>query len=139
MRLLPAVAALALAALAVTSPGDAAWSVGHTGLGKVGSKTISATAPAAPSGSVSSHDVTVSWTASNFVDGTNVPSYVVKRYNALTNALQTTLSACTGNVVGTSCVEHSVPTGTWKYTVTPAVGVWTGTESAKSATVTVLV
>jgi hypothetical protein len=127
------------AALASPAPGDAAWSVGRTGSGWVGSKKISTTAPAAPSGSVSSHDVTVSWTASKFVDGTNVPSYIVKRYDAVTNALQTTLSACSGNVGGTSCVEHSVPTGSWKYTVTPAAGVWRGTESAKSATVVVLI
>lgn len=129
----------AFAALAVTSPGDAAWSVGRTGFGWVGTKTMPTAAPAAPSGAVSSHDVTVTWTASQFADGTPLPSYIVKRYNAVTNQLQTTLAACNGNVAGTSCVEHSVPTGTWKYTVTPAAGTWRGTESAKSATVTVLV
>ena len=128
-----------VAGLAFPGPGDAAWSVNRTGTGAIGSKTISTTAPAAPSGSVSSHDVTVTWTASQFVDGTNVPSYIVKRYDAITNALQTTLAACSGNVGGTSCVEHSVPTGTWKYTVTPAAGVWRGTESPKSANVVVLV
>jgi hypothetical protein len=126
-------------ALALPGHGIAAWSVGRTGSGKVGSKTISAAAPAAPSGSVSSHDVTVTWSISHFTDGTNVPSYIVKRYDAITNALQTTLAACSGNVGGTSCVEHSVPTGSWKYTVTPAAGVWRGTESPKSATVVVLI
>ena len=135
-------ACLALAAVAaLVLPGrvDAAWSVGHPGSGAIGSKTMPVAAPAAPSGSVSSHDVTVSWSASHFADGTNVPSYIVKRYDAITNALQTTLSACSGNVGGTSCVEHAVPTGSWKYTVTPAAGVWRGTESAKSATVIVLI
>jgi hypothetical protein len=130
---------LAAAALALPGPGDAAWSVGRTGTGAIGTKTMPAAAPAAPAGSVASHDVTLTWSASHFADGTNVPSYIVKRYDALTNALQTTLSACSGNVGGTSCVEHGVPTGSWKYTVTPAAGVWRGTESAKSATVVVLI
>ena len=126
------------AALLLPGHGDAAWSVGRTGSGAIGSKTISNAAPAAPAGAVSSHDVTVTWAASQFADGTNVPSYIVKRYDAVTNVLQTTLSACSGNVGGTSCVEHAVPTGTWKYTVTPAAGIWRGTESAKSGTVVVL-
>ena len=128
-----------VAALALPRPGDAAWSVNRTGSGAIGSKTISAAAGGAPAGAVSSHDVTVSWTASQFVGGGNVPSYVVKRYDAITNALQTTLSACSGNVGATSCVEHGVPTGTWKYTMTPAAGIWRGTESAKSASVIVLI
>lgn len=128
-----------VAALALPGYGDAAWSVNRNGSGAIGSKTMPTAAPAAPTGSVSSHDVTVSWTASQFADGTNVPSYIVKRYEAVTSVLQTTLAACTGNVAGTSCVEHTVPTGSWKYTVTPAAGVWRGTESAKSATVVVLV
>jgi hypothetical protein len=129
----------ALAALALPATGGAAWSVVRTGTGAIGTKTMPTTALPAPSGSVSSHDVTVTWTASQFADGTPMPSYIVKRYNAITNALQTTLAACSGNVAGTSCVEHSVPTGSWKYTVTPAAGVWRGTESPKSATITVLI
>jgi hypothetical protein len=132
-------AAAALVALVSATAAGAAWSVSRTGTGATGSKTMPTAAPAAPSGSVSSHDVTVSWSASHFADGTNVPSYIVKRYDAITNALQTTLSACNGNVAATSCVEHAVPTGSWKYTVTPAAGVWRGTESAKSATVVVLI
>jgi hypothetical protein len=132
-------AAAVLIALVAAVAAGTAWSVSRSGNGATGSKTMPTTAPAAPSGSVSSHDVTVSWTASQFADGTNVPSYIVKRYDAVTNALQTTLSACSGNVGGTSCVEHSVPTGSWKYTVTPAAGIWRGTESAKSTTVIVLI
>jgi hypothetical protein len=131
--------AAALVALIGAAAAGAAWSVSRSGNGATGSKTMPTAAPAAPTGSVSSHDVTVSWTVSHFADGTNVPSYIVKRYDAITNVLQTTLSACNGNVGGTSCVEHSVPTGSWKYTVTPAAGVWRGTESAKSATVIVLI
>ena len=131
--------AAALVALVAATAAGAAWTVSRTGNGATGSKTMPTAAPAAPSGSVSSHDVTVTWSASKFADGTNVPSYIVKRYDAVTNALQTTLSACNGNVAATSCAEHTVPTGSWKYTVTPAAGIWRGTESAKSATVIVLI
>jgi len=126
------------AALALPGHGDAAWSVAHAGSGATGSKTMPA-ANGAPSGSASSHDVTVSWSASQFAGGGNVPGYVVRRYDAVTNALQATLAACSGIVGATSCVEHAVPTGTWKYTVTPAAGSWRGTESAQSATVIVLI
>jgi hypothetical protein len=132
-------AAAVLVALVAAAAAGASWAVSRTGNGATGSKTMPTAAPAAPSGSVSSHDVTVSWTASQFADGTNVPSYIVKRYDAVTNTLQTTLSACNGNVAATTCVEHAVPTGSWKYTVTPAAGTWRGTESAKSATVVVLI
>jgi len=128
---------LAAAALALPGRGDAAWSVGRTSSGAVGSKTMPA-ANGAPSGTVSSHDVTLTWSAAQFAGGGNVPGYVVKRYDAVTNAQQTVLSACNGVVAATSCVEHGVPTGTWKYTVTPAAGNWRGTESAKSASVVVL-
>ena len=129
---------LGIAALTVPAPGGAAWSVGTSGSGKIGSKTMPA-ANGVPSGSVSSHDVTVTWSAAQFAGGGNVPGYVVKRYDAVTNAAQTVLSACNGIVPATSCVEHGVPSGTWKYTVTPAAGSWRGTESGKSATVIVLV
>jgi hypothetical protein len=129
---------LGITALTVPAPGDAAWTVGNAGSGKIGSKTMPA-ANGVPSGSVSSHDVTVTWSAAQFAGGGNVPGYVVKRYDAATNAAQTVLSACNGIVAATSCVEHGVPTGTWKYTVTPAAGSWRGTESGKSATVIVLV
>jgi hypothetical protein len=129
---------LGVTALAVPGPGDGAWSVGTSGSGAIGSKTMPA-ANGVPAGAVSSHDVTVSWSAAQFAGGGNVPGYVIKRYDANTNALQTVLSACTGVVAATSCIEHSVPTGFWKYTVTSAAGKWRGTESAKSATVIVLV
>ena len=135
-----AACALLLAAAALALPGrvQAAWSLTKTGNGAVGSKTMPA-ANGAPAGTVSSHDVTVTWSAAQFAGGGNVPGYVVKRYDAVTNAQQTVLSACNGIVAATSCVEHSVPTGTWKYTVTPAAGKWRGTESAQSAIVVVLV
>ena len=42
-------------------------------------------------------------------------------------------------VAALTCTETGVPTGTWKYTITPAAGAWRGTESGQSALVVVLV
>jgi hypothetical protein len=42
-------------------------------------------------------------------------------------------------VGATTCTENSVPTGAWKYTVTPAAGAWRGIEGGMSATITVLI
>jgi hypothetical protein len=42
-------------------------------------------------------------------------------------------------VGATTCTENGVPTGTWKYTLTPAAGAWRGIEGAMSATITVLI
>ena len=137
MRLLILLATAVVALVAATAAA-AAWSVSRSGNGASGSKTMPA-ANGVPSGSVSSHDVTLTWSASQFAGGGNVPGYVIKRYDALTNAQQTVLSACNGIVAATTCVEHSVPTGSWKYTFTPAAGAWRGTESAQSATVLVLI
>jgi hypothetical protein len=124
--------------LVMTGPGTAAWQTTGNGTGSVGSKTMPATPGATPTGSVNSHNVTVSWTASTFAGGVAVPSYVVKRYDAL-GTVQTIGAACSGLVSATSCVEAGVPTGTWKYSITPAAGTWRGTEGAQSSTVVVTV
>ena len=133
-------AAITLAlALLVVAPGTAAWQPTGTGTGKAKAKSMPTTAPAAPTATVSSHDVTVTWTASTFLEGGAVPSYKVRRYDAL-STLQTIGAACSGTVTGTSCIEHVVPAGTWFYTVTPLVGIWqnAGTESPKGSAVIVL-
>ena len=78
-----------------------------------------------PVGSVA----TVSWAASTLADGAAVDGYLVNRYNA-GNTAQTVNAGCSGTIAGLSCTETSVPDGTWKYTVTPVVGQWRGTESA---------
>jgi hypothetical protein len=131
--------AVAAAALVCVPSSVGAWSVGPAGSGAAGAKAMSSSVGNVPSGSVSSHAVTLTWVASQFNGGGNVPSYVIKRYDSVTNALQTTLTACSGNVASTGCTENSVPTGSWKYTVTPAAGNnWRGVESVKSAALVVL-
>jgi hypothetical protein len=125
--------------LVMTGPGTAAWQTTGSGTGSVGSKTMPATPGATPSATVplASHNVTVTWTASTFLGGVAVPSYVVKRYDGILGTVQTIGAACSGLVSATSCVEAGVPTGTWKYTITPAAGSWRGTEGAQSSAVAV--
>jgi hypothetical protein len=91
-----------------------------------------------PSGSVSGANVTVSWAASLFSDGTAADSYTVRRYQAVTGTEQTVLAGCAGSLAATSCTENAVPAGSWQYAVTPRYGDWRGTESAKSDVVVVV-
>lgn len=123
--------------LVVSVPaGNAAWSLPASGSGAAKAKTMSG--GNTPSATVAGNDVTVTWTASPFPEGGSIPTYIVKRFNAIGGAAQTVLANCAGSVNGTSCTEINVPIGTWKYSVTPALGLWRGAESAQSATVTVL-
>ncbi len=81
-------------------------------------------------------DVIVDWDATTLSDGGAVAGYRIKRYHAGTDVLQTILASCTGVVAATSCTETSVPTGSWKYTVTPVIGTnWVGAESVKSSAI----
>lgn len=121
--------------------GGAAWSYWLVAVtaGSAGSAlATSVNAGATPTANASGANVTVSWSASTLANGAAVTGYEIRRYNSSTLALQTILSACTGVVATTSCVESSVPAGTWRYTVTPVFATnWRGTESAMSAAVTV--
>jgi hypothetical protein len=125
--------------LFMARPGIAAWQATGNGVGSVGSKTMPAAAGATPTAAVplASHNVTVTWAASTFLGGVAVPSYVVKRYDGVLGTVQTIGAACSGLVSATSCVEAGVPSGTWKYSITPAAGSWRGTEGAQSAAVVV--
>jgi hypothetical protein len=126
--------AIALAAAAPATAASAAWT--GAGTGTHFAKAVSMPAGNTPTASVSNRTVTVSWSASTFPGGTPVAGYVVKRYDTSGNA-QTIGSACSGTIAALSCSETAVPGGTWKYSVTPVHGNWTGAESAQSATVTV--
>ncbi len=129
------------AAFALVLVGGAAWSywLAAVTAGSAGSAlATSVNAGATPTANASGADVTVSWTASTLANGMAVTGYEIRRYNSSTLAQQTILSACTGVVTETSCVEGSVPAGTWQYTVTPVFSTnWRGTESAMSSVVTV--
>ncbi|MDQ1645512.1 MAG: hypothetical protein QOJ50_1696, partial [Cryptosporangiaceae bacterium] len=82
--------------------------------------------------------VTVTWTAATMANGQAVTGYTVKRYEANTGALQTTLSGCSGTIAALTCTETTVPAGEWKYTVTPLVATnWQGAESLVSGVATV--
>ncbi len=130
-------AVLALAAL-LAPPGFASWRPLGSGSGAAKATSV-AVAGNVPTGAVSSHSVTLTWTASTYASGATVSVYIVKRYDSVTSAAQTVGSACSGAVSGTTCTEAGVPTGTWKYTVTPAPGNWRGTESPKSSIVIVTI
>ena len=66
---------------------------------------------ATPTASVAGNAVTVSWAATTLTTGQAVTGYSIKRYSGST--AQTILTACTGTITSTSCVESNVPTGVW--------------------------
>lgn len=133
--------AFVMVAITAGASVGAAWAywLASTTAGSNGaSAATSVNAGATPTASAVGPAVTVSWAASTLGSGQAVTGYLVKRYDATTLVAQTILSACAGTVTSTSCLESSVPTGTWKYSVTPVFATnWVGAESAKSATVTV--
>jgi hypothetical protein len=125
---------LALVAVVLTLPGAAAASWSGPGSGSGYSAARSMPAGNAPTATVSGRDVSVSWTASS--GAVPVDGYVVTRYD--TNGNQQAIgAACSGTIPATSCTEHGVAPGDWKYTVAPTRGNWRGAQSAKSATTTV--
>jgi hypothetical protein len=108
------------------------------GTGSGSGRSVAASMPAGATASavVSGRNVAVSWTAST-VGGYPVGGYTVKRYDAGTGVVQSIGSSCSGVVTGLTCTEAAVPPGSWKYSVTPLRGPWTGGEGVKSATVVV--
>jgi hypothetical protein len=130
-------AAIFLSTLAVAGFGTgtayASWNGAASGSGAA--KAAQLPTATAPTATASVHTVTVTWSAAT-VGGQNVSGYTVKRYNAGGTA-QTVGAGCSGTISGLSCTEASVPSGTWRYTVTPIQGAWTGTESPQSSSVTV--
>ena len=119
-----------------TATAWAFWTAGSV-LGGYGAAAVSSVSPGArPTGSVAGSAVTVAWSPTTLITGQAVSGYVVKRYSGST--AQTILTACTGTITSTSCVEGNVPTGVWTYSVTPVFATnWVGGESAKSANVVV--
>ena len=129
-----------LAALVVFSlAGSGVWAYWSAGSGIGGNGAASATtvgAGATPTAVSAGTTVNLGWAPSTLASGTAVSGYIVKRYNATTLALQTILSSCTGTVASTSCTESAVPSGQWRYSITPAFATnWRGVESALSPVV----
>lgn len=91
-----------------------------------------------PTGSSSGTNVTISWTTVTTPGGHNVAGYTIARYSSPTGGTKVAAGGgCAGTVSGLSCIEQSVPDGTWYYTVTPVIQLWTGAESARSAVVAI--
>jgi len=114
----------------------AAW-LSADGSGNALAKATSVGGGNTPTASASGSSVTVSWDASTLVGGAAVSGYEVKRYDAVTNALQTIGAGCFGTITALTCTETGVAVGTWKYSVTPIRDNWRGAESDKSNSVTV--
>jgi hypothetical protein len=117
------------------STGTAYASWGGAGSGSGAVKAAQLPTATAPTASASVHSITVTWPATT-IGGQNVSGYTVKRYNSGGTA-QTVGAGCSGTFSGLTCTEASVPSGTWRYTVTPILGAWTGAESPQSSSATV--
>ncbi len=127
-----------VASLVVATPGiaQAAWTAAAA-TPKGYAKAVSVPSGNTPTTSVNGRDVTVSWAVARFPNTTPVAGYTVRRFNSSTGVPQTVLASCTGTIATLTCTEFGVAPGTWKYAVTPKQALWTGPESAQSATVTV--
>lgn len=100
---------------------------------------VGATVPAGPQPtlSISGSAVIVRWTAVSMPDGTNIPTFLINRYNS-SGVQQTITTDCAGTVSNLGCIEQTVPAGTWRYTVTALFGTtWKGAESALASAATI--
>ena len=125
---------VAVTTLVVHSGALAAWLA--AGLGTGAAQADSIPKASTPTASVSGRNVTVTWPAVKFINGTNVSGYTVARY-AADGTAQTIKTNCTGTISGLSCTERAVPSGSWTYSVKAHQSVWSGPESDKSGAVTV--
>ncbi|HEX6357658.1 hypothetical protein [Actinophytocola sp.] len=88
-----------------------------------------------PTVTVNADTVALSWAATTTTAGRGVTGYLVSRYPAATGGTATAASqgTCAATpVTGLTCSETSTPGGSWYYTVTPVLGAWRGSESARS-------
>lgn len=91
-----------------------------------------------PAVSLNGTNVTLNWAAVTTPGGHAVSGYTVARYSSASGGTSVAAGGgCAGAVSGPSCVEQSVPDGTWYYAVRPVISLWTGTESARSAAVSI--
>ncbi len=124
--------AVAMTALMTLSAGRCLRGLDRQRHGTSSARAATAGAGNAPTSAVSGRTVSLSWSASTYSNGVPVPTYLVKRYNAAGTIGQVIASGtCAALVTGTTCSQTAAPSGSWRYTVTPAVGSWRGTESAQ--------
>ena len=122
--------------LAVLGPSEAAWLAVAAGLGGGKSTVVGPGSAATPA--VSGRTVSLSWPTVALQSGTAVTGYVVRRYDAAGSTERPIASGtCASVVAGPTCSHTAVPTGSWRYPVTPAYGQWRGPESPVSTAVAV--
>lgn len=131
-----AIAVVTIIAAVVASPlvAWAKWSA--SGSGSAGAAATTMPIGATPTASVRLNSVQVQWTAVTLGSGAPVQGYDIRRYNAANGSQATVGAGCAGIITGTSCIEQSVPSGTWFYTDTPVQASWTGGTSSPSSSVT---
>lgn len=132
-RILLPVAPVALGVAAVVAV--AAWATLGSGRPSVAAATMPT--GSTPSASAAGRDVTASWSQDTLSNGVAVSGYTVKRYPAAGGSAVSVGSNCNGTVSALTCTELAVTPGSWKYTVTPVMRSWHGTESAQSSAVVV--
>ena len=115
--------------LALPGVAFAAWKTTGAGSGYARAPIVSAGNK--PTATVSGRNVTVSWAAST-AGSASVSLYKITRYDSATHTAQTIGSTCSGTVSGLTCTEAAVAPGSWQYTVTPKIGLWSGAEGPSS-------
>lgn len=137
------VGGLALALSLTVSAAFAAWLSAGSGVSAARATTLPLVAQ--PSASASGTSVTVSWSqvvvGSSNLGALSGGGYTVKRYANGSATPITPGSACAATITDAaaslSCIESSVPAGSWQYAVTASLSGWRATESAKSAAVAI--
>lgn len=131
------VVAFALGLALAPSAASARWTASASAAGRAYTDADAVPAGEQPTTSVSGRNITVSWTASAFDDGTAVTGYVVHRYDAATDVENTVGAGCTGVLTTLTCTENAVAPGTWYYTIAPRAYAWIGPEGLQSANVAI--
>ena len=115
---------------------SASWAATAPGSAYNRAKTMPTVFPAPSATLAGTAKVKVSWAAASYTEGGTIAAYTVRRYPA-TGGAGTIRAACNATISALTCTENNVPTGAWVYAVTPVAGKWSGSESARSATVVV--
>jgi hypothetical protein len=118
------------------TPAIAFWAAASTG-GSSGARAGALSTGPTPTATAAGASVTVSWSAVSPPATGVAIRYQVTRKNTVTSATTPATGGCAGTLSSTSCVEASVPTGRWSYTVQVVVGAWSGAAGSSSNTVAI--